>query len=384
MLEHPHHAVRILGENFRVRGIDPAFARDEAVELLALLFPKREERTQARFLARFLLDLESFHQRGRVPVEVARVAVVIPHEGLGRPQDALLRIGESGGDHALELERELVRGLAGVIVQLVADAVEEIVSRLDFAMGARGNEFRIDELLADCGCRASPARPSGCSDSRAGRRSFPSRSAPAGKPCAKIFRDECAGPSGADSKNASWPLRMHSFSKRRDELCRTSAMSPAISRESISEVLFSWSALACSMHSLHRTARMPDLEARHPTADRECPAPVPATASGSLVEARGRRNKDVDVRAAVQRAAAVSAGRDQRDRQDLACLRAFSEAAKMDLMIVSISAARARATFKTARTGAMVQQDAVLLDFQKSLVECDPFGWREAGLRERA
>ena len=134
-------------------GKQAAVAGDEAVEFLAAFFAEGEERADAGFGAGILLDLERLHQRGGVLIEVAGVAVVIPHEGLGAAQDVALRVVEGGGDHALELERELVGGLVGVVVELVADAVEEIVGFLDLLVGGGGEEFVFDEVFEIARCR---------------------------------------------------------------------------------------------------------------------------------------------------------------------------------------------------------------------------------------
>ena len=98
-------------ENILVGGIDPPVPRDEAVELLTAFFPKSKEGAEACFRDLVLLDLEGLHQGIRVAVEVAGVAVVVPHEGLRSAEYAALRVFESGGDDSLELEGEDVRGL---------------------------------------------------------------------------------------------------------------------------------------------------------------------------------------------------------------------------------------------------------------------------------
>jgi hypothetical protein len=82
-----------------------------------------------------------------VPVEVAGVAVVVPHERLGAAQDAALRVFKSGGDDALELEREDVRSLARVIMELVADVHEEVVCLADFLKSVVRDEPVIDKFL---------------------------------------------------------------------------------------------------------------------------------------------------------------------------------------------------------------------------------------------
>jgi len=135
MLEQPHHPAGILLENVGVGGINPSFPGDEAIEFLALFLAECQERSDAGVSLVFLLDLEALHQRAGMLIDIAGVPVVVPHEGLGAAEDAFLGIGESGGDDALQLESELVGGLVRMIVQLVADAVEEIVGFLEFAVG---------------------------------------------------------------------------------------------------------------------------------------------------------------------------------------------------------------------------------------------------------
>ena len=137
MLEEPHESMRVLAENFAMGGEKSAIAGDEAVEFFSAFFAEGEERANAGIRARILFELEGLHQRGRVLVDVAGVAVVIPHEGLGATQDVALRVVEGGSDDALELEGELIGGFAAVVVQLVANAMDEVEGGLE---------------LAECGC----------------------------------------------------------------------------------------------------------------------------------------------------------------------------------------------------------------------------------------
>ena len=80
-------------------------------------------------------------------IDVAGVAVVIPHECLGAAQDVALRVVEGGGDDALELEGELIGGFAAVVVQLVANAVDEVVCGFEFAECGDGEQLAFDEVL---------------------------------------------------------------------------------------------------------------------------------------------------------------------------------------------------------------------------------------------
>ena len=114
-------------------GKKPAVAGNETIEFLAAFFAEGEELANAGIRARILFELEGLHQRSRVLIDVAGVAVVIPHEGLGDAQDVALRVVVSGGDDALKLKRELIGGFAAVVVQLVANAVDEVVGGLEFA-----------------------------------------------------------------------------------------------------------------------------------------------------------------------------------------------------------------------------------------------------------
>ena len=62
VLEHPHQAVRIVFENFLIRGKDPSFFCDKPIKFFSLFFPEREIRAEPSFGDCLLLDLESFHQ----------------------------------------------------------------------------------------------------------------------------------------------------------------------------------------------------------------------------------------------------------------------------------------------------------------------------------
>lgn len=136
MLEQAHHAVRIVFENFLVFRIDPAVASDEAIELLAFFSAEGEEGTQPALGNRVLLDLEGFHDRVGVIVEVASLAVIVPHERFRAAENAAIRIIECGGDDALELEGKNVRGFACMIVKLVSHTHEKVVGLLDFTESA--------------------------------------------------------------------------------------------------------------------------------------------------------------------------------------------------------------------------------------------------------
>jgi len=83
---------------------------------------------------------------------MAGVAIIIPHERLHPAEDVTLGVFEGGGDDALELEGELIGRFPGVIVKLVADAVDEIISGLDFIAGVRGDDAVLDE-----GCQVGAA-----------------------------------------------------------------------------------------------------------------------------------------------------------------------------------------------------------------------------------
>ena len=147
VLEEPHQTVGIVFENIGVGGEQASVPGDEPVEFLAVFFAECQERADAGFGAGFLLDLEGLHQGGGVLIDVARVAVVVAHERLGAAQDVALRVVEGGGDDSLQLEGELVGGLARVVVELVADAVEEIVGFLDFLESGGGEKFFLHEIL---------------------------------------------------------------------------------------------------------------------------------------------------------------------------------------------------------------------------------------------
>lgn len=83
VLEEAEKSRWIVFENIWAGGKQESVASDEAVEFFAAFFPEGKEGAEAVFRAVVLLDLESLHQGGGVAVEVAGVAVVVAHEGLG-------------------------------------------------------------------------------------------------------------------------------------------------------------------------------------------------------------------------------------------------------------------------------------------------------------
>ena len=147
MLKEPHEAVRVLTKNFAMGGKKPAVAGNETIEFLAVFFAEGEKRADAVFGTRILLELEGFHQRGRVLIDVAGVAVVVPHERLGAAQDVALRVVESGGDDALKLKRELIGGFAAMVVEFVADAVDEVEGGLKLTKGSGREQLAFDKIL---------------------------------------------------------------------------------------------------------------------------------------------------------------------------------------------------------------------------------------------
>ncbi len=146
VLEEAHEAVGVFLEDVLVGGVDAAAACDEVVEFLAFFSTEGEEGCEAGFGDGFLLDLEGFHDGVGMAVEVAGVAVVVAHEGLGAAEHVFFRVAEGGGDDALEEEGEDVRGFSGVIVEFVADAEEEVVGFFDFAEGVGGDDAFVGEF----------------------------------------------------------------------------------------------------------------------------------------------------------------------------------------------------------------------------------------------
>lgn len=51
-----------------------------------------------------------------------------------------MRVGEGGGDDALELQGKLIGCLVVVVVKFVADAVEKVVSGIEFVAGGGGDD----------------------------------------------------------------------------------------------------------------------------------------------------------------------------------------------------------------------------------------------------
>ena len=66
-------------------------------------------------------------------VDVARVLVVVAHEGLAAPQDILLRVVQLVGDLQLLAEHDDIRGAFVQVVQFGPDAQEEIVGAVELA-----------------------------------------------------------------------------------------------------------------------------------------------------------------------------------------------------------------------------------------------------------
>ena len=299
---------------------------------------------------------------------MAGVAVIIAHERLGAAQDVALRIIEGGGDDALQLERELVGALAGVVVELVADAVEEIVGFLDFLAGGGGEEFSFDEILEVGAAGFHPCDP---------------LDAVIIPHAAAAFLDV-----GFLQENGAGILFMAAAEVLAAEFEEgVLALVDALLGEAGLELL-EQPGVAGDQAGVHQrgfvflvdfrlldalgdgAAGMADLEADVP---KQVEHVLDEFLQGlrEFVGGARQEEKNIDVRARIEQGAAVAAGGDERDRQRGALLagveRGFQDRGEHD-----VDQGRAVASdFETAGPRAVVLEDAVLLDFEELLVEGD-------------
>ncbi len=289
---------------------------------------------------RILFDLEGFHQRGGVLIDMARVAVIIAHEGLGAAQDVALRIGEGGGHHALELEGELVGALVGVVVEFVADAVEEIVGFLDFAARGGGEQLAFDEVLESGAAAFDPGDPLDAVIVAHAAAAF----LDVGflqENGVGIFLMAAAQVLAAEFEKGRLSLVDAFLGEAGLEIAEQRGIAgdqPGVHQRGFVFLV----GLGLLDAFGDRAAGVADLEAHVPEQVKHVLDEF-LQRLGQIFGGPWQQEEQVDVRARVEQGAAVAAGGDQRDGEGAPSLRAWIDASRIEARMVSMSAARLRA-----------------------------------------
>ena len=303
------------------------------------------------------------------------MAVVVPHEGLGLAQDAALRVAEFGGDHALKPERELVVFAAGLVVEFVADAVEEIVGGFDVAQRGGGEQSVIDQLAQVGAAAFHPGDPADV--------------VVVAHPAAAFFHVRFLEEDGLGKflVSAAQVLAAE-FEKGR------LALGEAVLVESLlelgKELLVAGQQAGLDQRGLvfliglrlfqafsDRAAGVADLEADIPQQVEDF-LNQQREVFRQLVGGAGQEEEQVDIGAGIERPTAVAADGDQCEHGGLLALGEgeFEQRAQDDIEQFGPGVR----DFEAAGPCAVAKLDAVLLDFEEALVEGDPFGGRELAL----
>ena len=145
MLKQAHQPRGLLVEEVWRLGKQPSVAADEAIEGLGLGGLRLPQKTQQPAAGQGRRrDAQALGDQLGDFVNAACVLVVVPHERLAAPQDALLRIVQLVRDLDLLVHQNHVGGFLVQVVQLRADAEQEIVGA--FELAALG---LIDQLFLD-------------------------------------------------------------------------------------------------------------------------------------------------------------------------------------------------------------------------------------------
>lgn len=105
-----------------------------------------------------VLEFEDFEDRLGVVVDGAGVGIVVAHEGFDAAEDGFLGVSEFVGKDALEAEGEDVVPFI-VVIEGVADAVEEVEGVLEFLAGGAGEDAFVDEIVERAGVEFGIGEP---------------------------------------------------------------------------------------------------------------------------------------------------------------------------------------------------------------------------------
>ena len=146
VLEETHQSLRILGENAGRVGVEHAVLGVKAVEAFRPFGRWRKETEQTGGTGGLQLGHHAMHRGGRDAVDVARVLVIVAHEGLHAGQHVLLWIFQPCGDLPLKVKGERVDRSLVDEMHLGADAEQEVVGFFEKPAFALGQDFFLYEL----------------------------------------------------------------------------------------------------------------------------------------------------------------------------------------------------------------------------------------------
>ena len=159
VLEETHQSLRILGENTGRVGVEHAVLGVKAVEAFRPFGRWRKETEQTGGAGGLQLGHHAVHGGGCDAVDVARVLVIVAHEGLHAGQHVLLWIFQPRGDLPLEVKGERIDRALVDEMHLGADAEQEVVGLFEEPAFAFGQDFFLHQFGRRHGVRMEVSVP---------------------------------------------------------------------------------------------------------------------------------------------------------------------------------------------------------------------------------
>ena len=147
-LKHPHHLLRISAKNIAPRWMQMFVSHEEIVPDRSLVRSYQRKKTEKRAgLARHVSAHELLRNAFRYSKNISRVLVVISHQCLTAELSVPGRIIKPFCDLLLQVRVQRVRGPPRGIMQIGAQAQEEIVRSLNTPLVAFAQPVFADELV---------------------------------------------------------------------------------------------------------------------------------------------------------------------------------------------------------------------------------------------